>query len=318
VSPRARTYVFVALAAVAASGLLVAAVAFTRTSSPHAQSKARPAPTLVLDLGVRTDREAVELRRANALYAAGKHAEAGSIFARYRSVPAEVGAALAAWPDGTVARLEALADRHPSSGLVLLHLGLARVAFGDTQAAQAAWRQALARDPDTEPAVQAESLLYPRFAPQRPAFVLSFSLPRAIAGLPAPRQFALLAREARAGDARAKLLYGSALQRLGHSVSAEREFAAAARLAPGDAEAQVAAAVGRFSKAKPAVAFSRLGPLARRFPHSQSVRFHLGELLIWIGQLKEARRQLDLAVRAGPTTPLGQTSRTFLQQLLKR
>jgi len=290
VSPRARTYVFVALAAVAASGLLVAAVAFTRTSSPHAQSKARPAPTLVLDLGVRTDREAVELRRANALYAAGKHAEAGSIFARYRSVPAEVGAALAAWPDGTVARLEALADRHPSSGLVLLHLGLARVAFGDTQAAQAAWRQALARDPDTEPAVQAESLLFPR----------------------------LLAREARGGDARAKLLYGSALQRLGRSVSAEREFAAAARLAPGDAEAQVAAAVGRFSKAKPAVAFSRLGPLARRFPHSQSVRFHLGELLIWIGQLKEARRQLDLAVRAGPTTPLGQTSRTFLQQLLKR
>ena len=314
-SPRARTYVFVALAAVAASGLLVSAVAFTRTSSPHAQAAARPAPTLVLDLGVRTDREAVALRRANSLYAAGKRAEAGRIFARYDSVPAEVGAALSAWPDGTVGRLETLAGRHPSSGLVLLHLGLARVAGGDTAGAQAAWREALARDPDTEPAVQAESLLYPRFAPQRPGFVPSFPLPREIAALPAPRQFALLAKDARGGDVRARLLYGSALQRLGRSVSAEREFAAAARLAPGDAEAQVAVAVGRFSKAKPAVAFSRLGPLARRFPHSQSVRFHLGELLIWIGQLKESRRQLNLAVRAGPTTPLGQTSRQFLQQL---
>jgi tetratricopeptide (TPR) repeat protein len=315
VSPRARTYVFVALAAVAASAVLVAAVAFTRTSSPHAQPAARPAPTLVLDLGVRTDREAVALRRANTLYAAGKRAEAGRIFARYRSVPAEVGAALAAWPDGTVARLERLADRHPSSALVLLHLGLARVGGGDTVGAQAAWRQALARDPDTEPAVQAESLLYPRFAPQRPTFVPSFQLPRAIAGLPAPRQFALLARDSRGGDVGAKLLYGSALQRLGRPVSAEREFAAAARLAPEDAEAQVAAAVGRFSKAKPAVAFSRLGPLARRFPHSQSVRFHLGELLIWIGQLKEARRQLGLAVAAGPSTQLGRTAREFLKQL---
>jgi len=315
VSPRARTYVFVALAAVAASAVLVAAVAFTRTSSPHAQVAARPAPTLVLDLGVRTDREAVALRRANTLYAAGKRVEAGRIFTRYRSVAAEVGAALAAWPDGTVARLETLADRYPSSALVLLHLGLARVGGGDTVGAQAAWRQALARDPDTEPAVQAESLLYPRFAPQRPAFVPSFQLPRAIAGLPAPRQFALLARDARGGDVRAKLLYGSALQRLGRSVSAEREFAAAARLAPEDAEAQVAAAVGRFSKAKPAVAFSRLGPLARRFPHSQSVRFHLGELLIWIGQLKEARRQLGLGVAAGPSTQLGRTAREFLKQL---
>ena len=314
-SPRARTYVFVALAAIAASGLLVAAVAFTRTSSPHAQAAQRQAPTLVLDLGVRTDREAVALRRANALYAAGKRPEAGRIFARYDSVPAEVGAALAGWPDETVARLETLADRHPSSGLVLLHLGLAKVAGGDTAGAQVAWREALARDPDTEPAVQAESLLFPRFAPQRPGFVPGFPLPRAIAALPPPRQFARLARDARGNDVRAKLLYGSALQRLGRSVSAEREFAAAARLAPGDAEAQVAAAVGRFSKAKPAVAFSRLGPLARRFPHSQSVRFHLGELLIWIGQLKEARRQLNLAVRAGPTTPLGQTSREFLRQL---
>ena len=57
-----------------------------------------------------------------------------------------------------------------------------------------------------------------------------------------------------------KLLYGAALLRLGRTVSAEREFAAAAALAPHDADAQVAAAVGRFDKANPSLAFSRLGP----------------------------------------------------------
>jgi predicted Zn-dependent protease len=93
------------------------------------------------------------------------------------------------------------------------------------------------------------------------------------------------------------------------------EFAAAARRAPGDDEAQVAAAVGRFTKADPAAAFSRLGPLVRRFPRSQSVRFHLGELLVWLRQVKEAERQLGLARSLGPRTPLGRTSQAFLSQL---
>jgi tetratricopeptide (TPR) repeat protein len=319
-----RTYLAVTLAALGAAGLVVAIVAFTRTSisgsasaQPQTASSGR-APALVLDLGVRTDPEAVALRRANQLYVAGKRQAAARIFARYHSVPAEVGAALAAWPSGTVDRLDRLATQHPKSGLVLLHLGLAQVASGHTKAAQAAWRQALARDPDTEPAVQAESLLHTRFAPGRPPFVPSFAAPASIATLPASRQFAELARAARGGDVRAKLLYGAALQRLGRSVSAEREFAAAARLAPSDAEAQTAAAVGRFSKAKPALAFSRLGPLAVRFPRSQSVRFHLGELSLWVGLLQEARRQLSLAYAEGRQTTLGKSAKEFLARLPKQ
>ena len=325
-SPRARTYLLVALAAASAAALVIGTVAFTRTSTggatstPAQKTPTAPgrAPALVLDLGVRTDPEAVALRRANRLYAAGKRREAGRIFARYRSVQAEVGAALAAWPAGTVTRLERLADRHPASALVLLHLGLVRVASGLTPAARAAWRQALARDPNRTAAVQAESLLYPNFAPGRPPFVPGFSVPASVARLSPPRQFAALARAARGNDVRAKLLYGSALQRLGRPVSAEREFAAAARLAPRDAEAQTAAAVGLFSKAKPALAFSRLGPLAPRFPRSQSVRFHLGELLIWIGQLDKARAELRLADAVGHKTTLGKTAREFLAQLTSK
>jgi len=321
-SSRTRTYVVVALAAVAAAGLVVGTVAFTRTSTGGAETSSqtttsvtgRP-PALALDLGVRTDPEAVALRRANQLYASGKRHEAARIFGRYRSVPAQVGAAVAAWPNGTVTRLERLARKHPQSGVVLLHLGLAQVASGRTQAAQAAWRQALVGDPDTEAAVQAESLLHTRFAPGRPPFVPSFAVPASIARRSPPEQFAALARDSRGGGVRAKLLYGAALQRLGRSVSAEREFAEAARLAPSDAEAQAAAAVGLFSKAKPALAFSKLGPLAVRFPRSQSVRFHLGEFSLWVGLLQEARRQLSIAYADGRQTILGTAAKEFLARL---
>jgi predicted Zn-dependent protease len=322
VTARARTYLIVAIAAIAASGLVVGTVAFTRTSTPSASAQAqttatpsgRRPPALVLDLGVRTDAEAVALRRANRLYSVGKRRAAARIFARYRSLPAQVGAAIAAWPSGTVKRLERLFAGHPASAIVLLHLGLAHVAAGQTAAARAAWRKALARNPNTESSVQAESLLYPAFAPGRPPFVPSFPVSASIARLSPPRQLAALERGAR-GGVRGELLYGSALQRLGRPVSAEREFAAAARLAPNDAEAQVAAAVGLFSKEKPALAFSRLGPLASRFPRSQSVRFHLGELLLWIGQLKKADQELRLAHAHGKTTLLGRTSSEFLAQL---
>ena len=115
-NPRTRTYLLVVLAAVGAAALVVGTVAFTRTSTPGApgqtQTTATPsgrAPALVLDLGVRTDPEAVALRRANQLYSSGKRVAARRIFTRYRSLPAQVGAALAGWPSGTVTRLPEMA-----------------------------------------------------------------------------------------------------------------------------------------------------------------------------------------------------------------
>jgi predicted Zn-dependent protease len=319
VDARLRTYVLVALAAVGTAALVVGLVAFTRTSPRAAveTSTTTPerAPALVLDLGLRTDPEAVALRRANRLYSAGRRRAAGRIFARYRSVEAQVGAAVSGWPNGTLTRLDELAARHPSSGIVLLHLGLVQVASGKGNAAEAAWRKVLARDPDSEAAVQAESVLHPRFAPGRPPFVPSFGVPAQVARLSPASQLAALERAARDRNVKAKLLYGSALQRLGRPVSAERQFATAASLAPGDPEAQTAAAVGLFSKAKPELAFSRLGPLAPRFPRSQSVRFHLGELLLWIGQLDKAQQELRIARREGPSTPLGRTAAEFLAKL---
>jgi predicted Zn-dependent protease len=105
------------------------------------------------------------------------------------------------------------------------------------------------------------------------------------------------------------------LQRLGRPVSAEREFTAAVRLAPNDPDARVAEAVGRFDKAKPARAFGRLGPLTRVFPHAQTVRFHLGLLLLWSAQVKEARKQLQQAEREAPRSLLGRQATQYLAAL---
>ena len=140
-----------------------------------------------------------------------------------------------------------------------------------------------------------------------------FLPPPGLARLSPPKQLEYL--RSHATDLHGKLLYGVALQRLGRQLSAQREFEAAARLAPGDPEPQVAVAVGRFDKADPSRTFSRLGPLAKRYPRSQSVRFHLGLSLLWLGSVKKAKEELRLARDAGSTTPLGTEARRFLERL---
>ena len=62
-------------------------------------------------------------------------------------------------------------------------------------------------------------------------------------------------------------------------------------------------------------AFSHLGPLVRRFPESQSVRFHLGLLLAWTGQRQQAVKEFNDAVALGPTTVLGKQAAAFLSQV---
>jgi tetratricopeptide (TPR) repeat protein len=135
-----------------------------------------------------------------------------------------------------------------------------------------------------------------------------------------PAQLASLERSARRNDAHAKLLYGLALQRLGHRISARRQYDAAARLAPRDVDAQVAAAVGRFDKSRPSQAFSRLGPLTRRFPEAATVRFHLGLMLLWMarnqpGSVDEAKRQLRLAQRVEPGSRAAMEAKKLLAGL---
>jgi tetratricopeptide (TPR) repeat protein len=208
-----------------------------------------------------------------------------------RALAREVQAAV-----GSVPRLRALASRHPSSSFVRLNLGLALYWRRDDAGALQAWRQAKRAQPDTPSAVRAGDLLHPDSPRGLPQFQPSF----ARATTPVQR----------------RLVRGVRLQQSGRPVSAEREFAAAAAAAPLDPDAQVAAAVGLYDKDRPAAAFGRLGPLARRFPHSQTVRFHLGLLSIWLGAFDQARRELKLAVAADPETEFAREARLLLNRLV--
>ena len=233
-----------------------------------------------------------------------------------------IGAALAAWPDDSLAEVERLAREHPERlarpapprvreavgggqrrserGLAEGCRGAAGLAVGATGGRRAA----------TRASHRASRSSCPSFPP--PAAIDGLSPPAAVR--------AISARRAAGRNAHAKLLYGLALQRLGHRISARRQYDAAARLDPRDPEAQVAAAVARFDKRRPAAAFSRLGPLTRRFPHAATVRFHLGLLLLWLsraqpGSCAEAKRQLRQARAEEPNSSLSREAQRLLRSL---
>lgn len=310
-----RILVVIGVAAVAVIGA-VAFVAGRGSNGPSAgQTAARKgSPPLALDLGLRDDAQAQGLRRAVNLYSDHEPAAAGRIFDRYSSLPAQIGSAFAGWPNGTVSQLEGMANRYPDNSLVLLNLGLARYWSGDNAGAVQAWSDAYEAQPDTQSSLTADRLLHPNTPPGIPVFVPSFAAPVVHAKTPA-QQLAELAAAARKPDVHARLAYGIALQRVGREVSAQRAYASAARLAPNDPEPLVAEAVARFSRSQPARAFSRLGPLTRRFPRAPTVRFHLGLLLAWSGQIAAAETQFRKSHMIDPTDPLAKEASRWLREL---
>ena len=325
-SRRARVYLVVAAAA-AATAAAVAAGAFLQGSD--AQRRSGPAtepraprsepPGLELDILLRGDPQARQLRAAEVSYDRGDRAAARRRFEAVLrrnpdSVEAAVGAAIAAWPNGTVDALRRVVARHPDSGVARLHLGLALLASGDREGAEAEWREAERRDPDSPAALTAEDLLHPGMPPGRP-FFLPTRTARGLDRLPPARQLRALAARAKDGDAGDWILYGAALQRAGRPLSARAAFDRALALAPDSVEAEAAAAVVRFDKDDPSQAFSRLGPLARANPRSPVVRFHLGLLLLWLREVEEARRQLGLARDAAPASPHAEAAASLLRRL---
>jgi tetratricopeptide (TPR) repeat protein len=275
---RARPLAVAALAAVLAAAAAAAVAWQGRPPAAPAPASAR-APALELGIGIRDDPLARDLRRAEQLWDDGRRADArrrfdAALAAHPDSLEAAVGAAVAAWPQGALERLRALAAKHPDSAVVRLHLGLALFAAGEgAAAARAEWRAALERDPDTPAALRAEDLLHPDQAPGRPFYFPAEGLPADLADLAPAGQLAALEERARGGGAGEWLDYGVALQRAGRPLSARAAFDRAAALEPRSVEARTAAAVSRFSKADPAAAFSRLGPLARDNPRAAVVRF---------------------------------------------
>ena len=322
-SPRTRMLVIAGVAAALAAGGTVALAVITSSDEggpPRTETPLAGAPPLVLDLGVRVDPEARALRRAERLLDQERRAAAGRIFERYDSPEAQVGAAVARWPDTSLETIEQLAEERPRNSLVLLHLGYANLWAGKADEAAAAWQGPAQAQPDSASAQRADTR---SIRTSRPASRSSCRASAHRPGSPVSSRRPSSQRSSETparNDPNAKLLYGLALQRLGHRISARRQYDAAARLAPRDADAQVAAAVGRFDKSRPSEAFSRLGPLTRRFPQAATVRFHLGLLLLWLarnqpGSVDEAKRQLRLAQQEEPGSPLAREAKRLLAGL---
>jgi tetratricopeptide (TPR) repeat protein len=203
-----------------------------------------------------------------------------------------VRAALALKPVAAARALEQLAFEAPKDPVVQFNYGTALFCAGYLADADAAYRAAKTAGRDTFYEIQADLILHPQYFTKAgyPPFLSQSHDPL--------------------------LVQGAILQRQGHQRSAERVWARAARLHPASDEAQVAAAVGRFDMDDLSASFSRLGPLVRRFPKSQSVRYHLGLLLAWTGQRDQAITEFRLARSLNPKSTLGKEANTFLGGLV--
>jgi len=323
-SSRARLYAIVGLACAGAAAIAIGVAWAGRAESPEAapapSGPREGAPPLALDVLVEDADVAAALQRAAQLYDGGDRSQAREAFASLQkgkdSLYADVGEAMARWPNGTLPRLRELEREHPDSGLVQLHLGLALFWLGRDEDAMAAWREAESRDPDSSAAIRAESLLHPEMPQGRPFVVPSTPAPQDLAELLPLQQLRELERRAETGDdVESWIQYGVALQRAGRPVSAVRAFDRAVELAPDSAEALTAAAVARFDKDDPSQAFSRLGPLGDRFPKAAVVRFHLGLMLLWLGDVTESRAQLEEAIELEPGSIYARQARLLLDRL---
>ena len=313
-----RIVVVVAVGAAAAAAAVVGATLLQTRGERTTVGSRSGRPPLELEFGVASGPEARTLSRAQALYGRGQVQGAAPLFSRYRSPAAQIGSAFAAWRDGHGLRtLEALATQYPRSALVALHLGWADYWTHQNSAAAAAWGRAAQLGADSPYGVDAEDALHSG-PPGLPPIVIGLELPKALLNLPAAQQVAALKRAAAGTDVRAKLLYGATLWNLLRMpISAERELAAAARLAPHDAVARAAAAVALFSKANRTRAFAHLGPLTAVFPRSAAVEFHLGVLLLYIGENAKAVGHLRAAVADGPRSPYAKPAQTLLASLVR-
>ncbi len=211
----------------------------------------------------------------------------------YPGVPsgsaAAVRAAFEKGPRAAARVLEPLAQEHPDDAVVQFNNATALYCAGFPAEAAQAYRKAKKAGRNTWYQVQADLILHPQYFQN--------------AGYPIFTYF----------GSDPLLVQGQIQQRAFHQVSAERLYARAAKLHPNDPDARVAAAVGRFDMDDLSASFSRLGPLVKTFPHSQTVRFHLGLLLAWTAQKALAVKEFRQARALGPTTKLGKESNAFLK-----
>jgi predicted Zn-dependent protease len=268
------------------------------------------AVTALADLARRDPRRAdVQLALGAARLAAGDAKGASSAFEAATALGdagGAVGQVLAAYdasdPDASLARLQALG----TTPLARFEHAVVQLWAGRVAAASDELRALRDAQPETFYGVKADDLLHPTYETGYPFFVPS-------AEPPANADLASLEAAAQAApkDVNAQLQYGAALETAGRRQDAEGVFQRAVQADPASVEAQVAAAVGSFSKDQPAAAVGQLGPLVRDHPDDPSPRFHLALLLLWIGMKDRALAEFAQVARDSGDSRLGRLAAEF-------
>ncbi len=226
------------------------------------RARARRAPPLVLDLGA-ADRSGGRRCAARRVYTTEQRAEAGRSSPRYDS-PAGRGRRGASPPGRRHRRELEAARRGASAGLAGAPApGLARFWGGDNEAHQA-WRDAARTQPDSPSADRADDVLHPQLPAGEPHFVPSFGAP---AGLRAVGPAAVRrARAPRAGATCARS--SSTASRSSGSAAGSPRSGSTTR--PSGLRPRPRGPSRRrrrpLRQGAAERAFSRLGPLTRRFP----------------------------------------------------
>jgi tetratricopeptide (TPR) repeat protein len=306
----------------AVAAAIAALVAFAGRA-PDEQASLEGAPPLALDAALGDVPDAAELAAAEVLYREGRADEALEAFERIlasnpESVEAAVGSAIARWPAGTTARLRTLGLADEARAVVQFHLGVALFWEQREQAAVNAWQEAITAEPDSPSALRAENLLFPEMPRGRPLVVPSVELVSELRDRSLDEQLLALQRASEAEPtADSAIAYGVALQRAGRAVSAREQFELAAQREPDNPEARAAAAIGLFEKADPTPTFATLGALSAEFPDAAVVRYHLALALVWLGDVGEARVQLEKASEVGGDDYYGTQANRLLGELAR-
>jgi tetratricopeptide (TPR) repeat protein len=206
-------------------------------------------------------------------------------------------------PDATVARLRLLAPTQPFAAY---ELGVVQLWAGRVALATTALKAVRDAAPESFYGIKADDLLHPTMQAGYPLFVPAEDPPE-------NASTATLAAAARAApdDAVAQLQYGAALQAEGQRTEALAAYRQALKADPTSIEAQVALAVAGFQKDDPAKAFGTIGPLARDHAGDPSPRFHLGMMLLWIGQTEQAKAQFQQVEKEAPGSRLARLADFF-------
>lgn len=212
-------------------------------------------------------------------------------------------------PADRQATIDALRKLPQDDPVVTFHLGVAELWAGDPKDAQADLRRTKQLDPYGFYGERADNALHynmPRgypvyFPPSSPKTAPSVKDLRA-------------AVKANPEDSGAWLQLAVALEQQ-HRAEAIDAARKAVETSPTAVSPRVALAVLTFDKDRPSTSMGQLGPLLQQQEGNTEIRFHVGELSLWLGLKTQALGEFRQVLRDDPNGPYSRLSKAFIDQL---